>query len=250
MSKSTLLKGAMIGAGIAILIAIGFILLSQSSAKEKIDFGDTVLLNYTMHYAKNGTQIKGPDIAKIKVGDGAISAAFDKSILGLKMRDKKTFTLKAEDAFGKYDLGLIRQYPKFKTFNRAMVVPLEEIRGTTTSQYNITEGAKIKTLAWPWPIMLQKIAGGEVTIYHEPALDSLYLDPFILVWPLKVTGLSNETVTIEQMPRIGSVIDDEILGRGRVVYIQEDKITVDYNMPYAGNDITFDVEIESVQKPA
>ena len=248
--KSTMMKGAIIGAGIVVLIVAGFLLFSQGSAGEKISYGDTVTLSYTMYYAKNNTQIAETDELKLKVGDSRISAAFDKKLLGMKNGDKKKFTLTVDDAFGRYNLNLIRQYPKFNTFDRTMVVTLEEIRSTTTSQYNISEGAEIRTAEWSWPILIQKIDKGDVTIYHKPVLNSLYVDPLILIWPLKVVKLTNATVTIEQMPRIGSVVDDETLGRGRVVYIEQDRITADYNKLLAGNDITFEVTIQNMQKPA
>jgi len=248
-TKNTTLKGAIIGIAIAAVIFVGFMLYQQNTAGDKANYGDTVTMVLSMKFAGNGTVAAEAGSAKLKIGDGAISAAFDKNIIGMKAGGTKTFTLKAEDAFGKYSFDLIRQYPKFNTFNRTMVVPMREIRATTTSQYTVAEGETIRTTEWPWPLKILKIELGDATIYHDPRLDSLYLDPFVLVWPVKVVGLTNETVTIEQMPKIGSMLDDENFGRGRVIGIEAGKVTVDFNKPLAGNDITFEVQIESIQKP-
>lgn len=245
----TLNKKIFLAVNVVILLVIVFLVFQSYSGKGGINYGDTVTLKYTMYYAKNNSQIASADNYALKAGDAKISAAFDKNILGLKAGSKKKFTLAAKDIFGAYSLDMVRQYPKFNTFNKTDTVTLGELRAVTTSQYNITEGAKIKvTKFWPWPILLKKIDGDVVTIEHMPVLNSLYLDPFILIWPIKVTGITNTTVTIEQMPKMTSVVDDEQLGHGRVIDIGSEKITVDYNREFAGFDILFDVEIINVKK--
>ncbi len=246
--KSTLAKGAILGAIIVIAIVIGALALRSGMPSDKIDNGDTVILKISMFY-QNGSTAAPRYEETIRIGDAQISPAFDNNIVGLKKGSKKEFTLEAADAFGNVDLSLFRQYPKFKTFDRVMTVPNIDIRsGLPPSKDIISEGEKIKVMQWPWPILILDIDSENITFAHEPVLNSLYIDPLILVWPIKITKLTNDEVTMEFLPKIGSVADDEDLGRGQVVDFDSEKVIVDYNHELAGQAILFKVEILEVQK--
>src|SRR3989344_6596167 len=105
--------------------------------------GDTVAAKYTMLSAKNNSPLSEELQVKFKVGNNEIMPAFEKNVLGMKAGGEKKFTLKAEDAFGKYDIGKVQTVPKFAEIEKILQVPLKELQATVFSPYKIEKGALI-----------------------------------------------------------------------------------------------------------
>jgi peptidylprolyl isomerase len=76
--------------------------------------GDTVQVEYTGTLA-DGTEFDtsvGAEPLEFTLGQGEMIPAFEAAIMGMKMGQKKTFTISAEDAYGPYYKELVAEVPR------------------------------------------------------------------------------------------------------------------------------------------
>lgn len=77
--------------------------LTQVTGNAVIQASSEVILHFDLKLADgsaaDSTRVNNKP-AKLVIGDGSLTANFEACLLGLKMKDKKSFTLEANDAFG------------------------------------------------------------------------------------------------------------------------------------------------------
>ena len=73
-----------------------------------------VQVGYTLTLADGSVFDKSADGSPLEflVGAGNMIPAFEKAIIGMKVGDRKTFTLKAADAYGPYDQARVMDIPR------------------------------------------------------------------------------------------------------------------------------------------
>lgn len=79
-----------------------------------VEKGNRVKVQYTGRL-KDGTvfdKSKAGEPLEFTVGSGQIIPGFDKAVEGMKLNEEKKVTIKPEDAYGKRDETLIREFPK------------------------------------------------------------------------------------------------------------------------------------------
>jgi peptidylprolyl isomerase len=83
------------------------------AADEVAKYGDTVTLEYT-GTLDNGTTFdtsRGREPLVFTIGDGEWLPAFENAVLGMKVGEKKTFTIPASEAYGPYYEDYILEVP-------------------------------------------------------------------------------------------------------------------------------------------
>ena len=76
--------------------------------------GDTVRINYTGKLT-DGTQFdssEGREPLEFQVGSGQIISGLDREVEGMKIGDKQTVTVAAEEAYGPHDPAKVQQVPR------------------------------------------------------------------------------------------------------------------------------------------
>jgi len=95
-----------------IVLAMATILLISAcncSSKTTAGESDTVKVHYTLRL-DDGTEVDssvGGDPLKFTIGNGDVIPGFEQAVIGMKIGEKKTVTIPAEDAYGLYDDELI-----------------------------------------------------------------------------------------------------------------------------------------------
>ena len=81
---------------------------------EKVKKGDTVKVHYTgkLEDGKEFDSSLNRQPLQFEVGAGRVINGFEDAVVGLKVGDKKTVTIPAEDAYGSYDENLLIDIPK------------------------------------------------------------------------------------------------------------------------------------------
>ena len=80
----------------------------------KVTKGDTVKVHYTGKF-ENGVEFDsslGRQPLQFEVGAGNVIKGFEDAVVGLKIGDKKSVTIPAENAYGGYDENLLFEIPK------------------------------------------------------------------------------------------------------------------------------------------
>lgn len=81
---------------------------------EKIKKGDTIKVHYTGKL-ENGKEFDSSmerEPLQFEVGAGRVIKGFEDAVIGLKVGEKKTVTIPAEDAYGSHDENLLIEIPK------------------------------------------------------------------------------------------------------------------------------------------
>jgi len=76
--------------------------------------GDTVRINYTGKLT-DGTQFdssQGREPLEFQVGSGQIISGLDREVEGMKVGDKQTVTVPAEEAYGVHDAAKVQKIPR------------------------------------------------------------------------------------------------------------------------------------------
>ncbi|MGJ8569479.1 MAG: FKBP-type peptidyl-prolyl cis-trans isomerase [Hoeflea sp.] len=76
--------------------------------------GDTVRINYTGKLI-DGTRFdssEGREPLEFQVGSGQIISGLDREVEGMKVGDKQTITVPAEEAYGPHDAAKVQQVPR------------------------------------------------------------------------------------------------------------------------------------------
>jgi peptidylprolyl isomerase len=76
--------------------------------------GDTVRINYTGKLT-DGTKFdssEGREPLEFEVGSGQIIPGLDREVAGMKVGDKQTVTVPAEEAYGPHDAAKVQQIPQ------------------------------------------------------------------------------------------------------------------------------------------
>ncbi|MGD8534342.1 MAG: peptidylprolyl isomerase [Candidatus Aminicenantes bacterium] len=81
---------------------------------EKVNKGDTVKVHYTgrLDDGKEFDSSLDRQPLQFEVGAGNVIKGFEDAVVGLKIGEKKTVTIPANDAYGSYDENLLIEIPK------------------------------------------------------------------------------------------------------------------------------------------
>ncbi len=106
-------------------------------APVKIAVKKVVQVSYTLTLADGSVFDKSPDGQPLEfmVGVGRMIPAFETAVMGLKVGDKKTFQIKAADAYGEYDTAKLvevprEQFPKNTPLTVGMRFSVQTSQGT------------------------------------------------------------------------------------------------------------------------
>ncbi len=80
----------------------------------KVNKGDTVKVHYTGKF-EDGKEFDSSldrQPLQFEVGAGNVIKGFEDAVVGLKVGEKKTVTIQAENAYGSYDENLLIEIPK------------------------------------------------------------------------------------------------------------------------------------------
>ena len=229
-----------------------------------VEKGDVVTVEYTGRLA-NGTvfdtsnrqvaednRIYNPlrgDYGPIsfQVGDPNIIQGFSEAVVGMKVGEEKEFTLTPEKAYGYPRKTLIQTVPRLQKSPITQNVSIEQFRED---------------------IGVEPYVGLDFSLENKTEYE--------LDWPMKVLAVYNDTVTFRYFPKSKIVIqtvfgeaeiygtEDSIVvhiknveegqkivtvsGPARVVDVNEENITLDFNHELAGQTLKFNVKVTEIQK--
>jgi FKBP-type peptidyl-prolyl cis-trans isomerase 2 len=162
------------------------------------------------------------------------------AVIGMTVGEKKHVVLPPEKAFDPEDPGSRVRYPAVRTIPRITSLGAEEYVKRFGS-FPIS-GKEVDLVPF-FKAKVTHVGEKDVTLEFQ-AKDGGRFDEALGVSVVKVTG---NNITITLTPRIGAPFYAN--GRtGRIVAVEGDNFTVDFNNPLAGKKIVLDLELVSLTK--
>ena len=135
------------------------VVTTEVSSAQVIDSASAVFLHMVLKLSDGSvaesSKAQGKP-AKFQMGDGSLSAAIEAELLGLKVGDRKQFTVAAEDGFGAREPGLIQHLQRHD-----FPAEIELVAGTIVA-FSHPSGGEM-------PGVIRNVAGDSITIdFNHP----------------------------------------------------------------------------------
>jgi FKBP-type peptidyl-prolyl cis-trans isomerase 2 len=213
----------------------------------------------------------------VRLGAHQLIPGFENALLGMRKGESKSVTVKALDAYGAYDGTKILSVPKYleipleATIQRNITIPNDkapaELKNlgmlgknfsTQSMVYKVVKatnlGIELYALApvndtitlegYTWNSTLIKATPDAFTFLHDIGLGRVYMTPY---GPYNATERNLTHVTMRTTVQVGKVYQSAS-GVGRATKESENAITIDFNHPLAGYDLTFGIKVDDIVK--
>jgi len=283
---------------IIVVIAVYF-LLSRSTASAvnpgsvaagAVKAGDTVKVMYVGYFQngtvfdtnyedvaqKNGIERASFEPLEFSVGQGEVIDGFDNAVRGMKVGEKKTFTLKPADAYGEYDETKVESVPRIGLTNRTTEIEtvfdvpkylfaqvfgkepsVNEIVNSTTEsisykvlntttanvtlEMQVKKGQIISSQSSPWNSTVVDISGKKAKIRQDPQNGTILPNSI----GYSVITIEGDKIASTLNAIVGTQFQTQF-GFGMVKEVTENEVIIDTNPPLAGKTLVFDVELVSI----
>ena len=252
--------------GAVILFALVVLLFLQLFHGTVVVVGDTVKLDYTGSLdngtvfdtsiesvgVQAGLQKQTYQALTFTLGTNQVIPGFEKNVLGMKLNEKKTFTLTPEEGYGaiKPDVNLsgkrllnITRYETIETNSQAYQTLFNQtpIVGAVISAQGISWQLKVVDLN-STSVKLENIleAGQSVILPGEP-------------WTSTVVEVKDQFITLKRNPKVGDITPVPTQAgvlTGKIISVDatQFKVEVNPNSPLAGKNLTFEVQVKEITK--
>ncbi len=224
---------------ILIILAVAILLFSgcidQKTGNQKtVKIGDNVSVDYTGYLNGKVFDTSLESIAKennlsvpnrsykplkLTVGKGRFFKGLEEGIIGMKVGESKTLTISPENAYGQKDPQLIQ------------TIPIIQI------------GYQISQLGTPWNDTVIKIGDNNITVKSDVKKNEIIQFEDV-PWNTTIIDVDSENMIL----RHNSIPDTKIKsGLEEIkIHFSETDITMDSNNELAGETLTFNVTIKSI----
>lgn len=239
------------------LVVLIVILISGCSLTgEVVEIGDSVSVNYVGKFEDGGVfdtslqeVAENPLIQKTStfnpkpvytpfkftVGSGQVIPGFDEGVLGMKEGEKKEIVIPPEIGYGTTDEDLIEIRSRIYIIDVIENVPKHDFSEET----GVTEFNETDIVPWrDWNAEIVVVTSDSVIIRNLVS-DSTVNTEIGTIETKVETGTITQTFT----PVEGVTVNE-----GRFSVVNDTHFIVDYNHPLAGQTLTFEVTVETIEK--
>lgn len=217
---------------------------------------------------------------KLTVGKGRFFKGLEEGIIGMKVGESKTLAISPENAYGQKDpqliqtIPIIQNVPIIKTFPKIIDVPIGEFElafgsdikvgdnfqipstninltvmninktSNVSASYNLPIGYQISQLGTPWNDTVIKIDDNNIIVKSDVKKNEIIQFEDV-PWNTTIINVDSENMTM----RHNSIPDTKIKsGLEEIkIHFSETDITMDSNNELAGETLTFNVTIKSIE---
>lgn len=275
-----------------LVILLAALILLSGCVDKTVKTGDKISVDYTGSF-ENGevfdTSIRGVAIEnnmftpgreykpyQFTVGKGEVIKGFDEGVVGMKVGDTRTLTIRPEDGYGLIDPQLVQVYPVIQVvptmFPRVIELPTDQFEATfgkhetedvvtypgtsinmtilnigdnVSLSYNLRIGDRIPSGA-PWNETVVKIDNKNVTVEYDVKKNETIQFQNV-PWNTTVIGVYSDNITLRHNP-IPDTVLQTMAGRITVSF-NETSIIMDRNHALAGKTLIFSITLKSIESP-
>lgn len=223
-----------------------------------VESGDVVVINYVGRLL-NGTvfDTSSDEVARkegiyadndsygpisFAVNEGQMIPGIDDGVLGMKEGETKVLTITPESGFGEYNPMLIQVADRAYPIDRIANLSLETFRFVVSTEPEIN--TLINDPNVPWPMYVMNMTNDTITIRYMPEAGSPVETMFGIG---DVVNMSADKIWIRENPEKGSSVVT-VVGPAKVVDVNETSVVLDYNHPFAGQTLVYEVTVTGILK--
>ncbi len=284
--------------GVVVIAALIFYLVKNPYGEPKIVANDTVVSVNYIGKLENGTLFDTSDVDAAKaagiynpqrdyepltftIGQGQMIKGFEQGVLGMRKGEKKTLTIKPEDAYGSYDNKNLEVVPRVDTINKSqqidrnLNVTITDFKQVFNQDPNVSGEYSAPQSLWNYTVVniiedrvFLRIAAKAGQIIQNPQLpwkstiigldnDKIYIMHLATIGQVIPTSLGNATIDtfgdkilIVLQPVKGSTIVTQFGQEVRVKDFNQTDVIIDMNHPLAGKTLKFDIEVVNITRAA
>jgi len=214
--------------------------------KDVVSQGDIVYISYVMRDENNSVIDHGN--SSFVVGRGDVIKGIDDAVLGMKIGDTKTITLNPELAYGNYSSNKVINFTNAEFFEQFDVLLNIEFNDTVENFTKMFGEEPIVNKTYEgqlWNITVIKVEDGNVFLRHEPENGLLISLPYYSGNYIVI--LENDKIRLRPIPIEGQTMFTAI-GAARIAEVGRNYITLDFNHPFAGRTLIFNIKILNITK--
>jgi FKBP-type peptidyl-prolyl cis-trans isomerase 2 len=209
-----------------------------------VEKGDFVTVNYSSKIL-GGEEFERKTI-KFRVGMGTAFRGIEKAVLGMKRGGKKTIEVSAEDGYGEFDAKKVTKIPRDRNMPRQKKISLAKFKKSIKKEP--VEGKRYSLRGFRWPIKVSKVENGKVLLDLAPEKE------IKIPAPIGYALVSFDDKKIKTSIVTGAKIGDQLTTNNgqnaKVVALDDQNITLDFNHPLVGKRLTFDFVVAELVKKA
>jgi FKBP-type peptidyl-prolyl cis-trans isomerase 2 len=219
---------------------------------------------------------------QFRLGAGQVIPGFDKAVEGMRPGQKKTVTIPPSEAYGEKNPARIIVSPRRSEFNRTETLPLvSEIPadqflrifgikkpgdefvlpgtelayrllnisgGFVSAKLLLEEGMVFRFPGSAWNTTVVSVNGNKAVLRHVPGETEIKTE-----FGRTSISYGEDVITVTVNPEEGQTITlpDQLRGgtiSGKVVSVNEENFTVDFNNELAGKTLVFEIELLEIVK--
>mgnify|MGYP001276423284 CR=1 FL=1 len=230
--------------GVLLIVIVAAIFVVAVMASPGVEIGDKVTLTYVGTF-ENGTLFDNNTI-DFRVGDNTLLPGFEYGIIGMKPGEQKNVIVEPEYGYGVWSTDLLEVMEAEYTLNKYFDLSMEVAEAQTKGEIKVGNTVTLKDYMWMMKVTDIDREFGEVRFEHKPTLNSIYYNPLLVWWPVRIMEIQDSKIIVRHEPKIGSSIRKGTGQKGVVINADEESVVVDYNHAMAGKTLIFDVKIHEV----
>jgi len=176
------------------------------------------------------------------VGSGDVIAGFEDNVVGMKVGDRRVFTVPPTQAYG------IKEAERIVTLNRTQLIP--RAFNFTLQDFQLVFGSEIEvgkeyvSATIPWPFTVEEVVGNVGYAKFTPQVGSTFTG---LTEDAVVLNVTEDSILVAENPEVGETVYTP-MGTGKVLSVTGGEMRVDFNHPMAGETLIFDVTVTDLMK--
>lgn len=228
---------------VLVIVLMGIVtVFSPAPAAQKgaVKEGDVVQIMYRGSLG-NGEVFDSGNIT-FTVGSGQVIEGIEEALIGMEVGQMKKVTVPPEKAYGERKESNLMAVPRVSTISRTQVLRKDVFESTFDREPQVGEEYTVEGMAWP--LKVTKILNETITVSNE-AEDGMTFEREDLMGNVYATAevsVEGEEISIKLYPDLGGEIVTTT-GRGNITDVGEDEFTIDFNHELAGKTLYFDIQL-------
>jgi FKBP-type peptidyl-prolyl cis-trans isomerase 2 len=215
---------------------------NKESKQTVVETGDLVTVQYSSK--EPGGEVLERNSLRFRVGMGTAYRGLEKAVLGMQPGETKTIDVSAAEGYGEVVAKKVVNIPRSRSIPRHKKLSVAQFKRSAKGQPVV--GKKYALRGVPWPITVLQAENEWVLVDLVPEQETQI--PALIGYARVTYDDESITTTIVTEAKVGDRVTTNKGQRAKVVALDDQNITLDFNHPLAGKRVRFDFTVTELTK--